>query len=657
MGNSASRIAPGVDVRGDGGYAVAWDQHGLRSEGDVWAAWPDWLLIEALRRTNPNTPVPNAADLAPPDAATLLDLLASMPNPAETTRDDYTAVNLAVQGCVRSLEALNLLDDPAPVYDAAAEWSARWDSADATDYAGERARWDDDWSHRDRDISGWRHLLGLAGKLGADVTRFALAAASAEFGALPPEPDNPLTTLTAPMRTAREPSVSEATEVDVARGFAKDNPDVMRYDHSDKGWCLWDRAAGVWRRDETGKAFAAIAEYVRQARALLGGLDKAMATRSFISSVEQLARIDPRLACSSAIWDTDPWLLGVPGGVVDLRTGRLLPADPRRMIAKQTAVAPSEPGTAAPLWLAFLASATNGDTSLMAWIQRFLGYCLTGDISEEMLAFAFGEGGTGKGTLFGAFMNILMDYGIQAPAEMFSAKASDKAEYYRAALAGARLAMASETERGSAWAESALKELTGNEGAVSARKPRGEPFNYKPQYKILITGNHAPNIRGQSSGMERRLRVVPFRHKPPRRDETLKARLVAEYPAILRWVIDGCLAWQRDGLGTCDAVTKASAAYFEEQDSLGAWAAERLEVGEGYREKRADLFNDFARWIRANGEPAPTSRDFYESLRRAFPSVKDTAIRGVWHMRGVGFTSADSAMPSAEASDIVALLH
>jgi hypothetical protein len=189
-GTSADRIAPGVDIRSDGGYAVWWPAHGFATAGTLHAPWPDWLLLANLRNINPNTPVPNAEDLSPPDAASLLALLAVMPNPESVTRDDYTAVNLAVQGCIRSLEALNRDVDPSAVYDAAAEWSARWDSADASDYEAERVRWDEDWSTRDRDISGWRHLLGMAQRFGADVSAFTLAAATAEFGALPPEPES-----------------------------------------------------------------------------------------------------------------------------------------------------------------------------------------------------------------------------------------------------------------------------------------------------------------------------------------------------------------------------------------------------------------------------------------------------------------------------------
>lgn len=188
MGNSASRIAPGVDVRGAGGYAVAWEAHGFHSTGGEVADWPAWLLIPALRRVNPNTPAPDAEALAPPDAATLIALIEATPNPADATRDDYTAFNLAIQGAIRGLEALGREVDPAAIYDAAAEWSAKWDSPAASDFATERARWDDDWSARDRDISGWNHVVGMAGKFGADVSAYVLAAAVAEFPALPPEP-------------------------------------------------------------------------------------------------------------------------------------------------------------------------------------------------------------------------------------------------------------------------------------------------------------------------------------------------------------------------------------------------------------------------------------------------------------------------------------
>ncbi|HBK06390.1 MAG TPA: hypothetical protein DDZ81_11075 [Acetobacteraceae bacterium] len=660
MANSASRIAPGVDVRGAGGYFVWWPAAGFFVTGDAWATWPAWLLLDALRNINPNTPAVNAEELSPPDADSLLRLLAIMPNPAETTRDEYTSVNLAIQGCVRALEALNRLDDPTPIYDAAAEWSARWDSADAGDFQAERARWDDDWSTRDRDVSGWRHLLSMAGKLGADVAAFRLADVAAEFGALPDEPETPGAARPAALTPARAPaelSVTEPTEAGTALGFAKDMHGRVAYDHSAGAWTLWDAKAGAWIQDTTGRGFATILEFVAQTRALFGGGEKALAAISFASAVERAAKTDPRLAVSSGVWDPDPWLLGVPGGVVNLRTGVLQNADPAHRITKQTKVAPANPGTVAPLWLAFLASATGGDASFVAYLQRLVGYCLTGDVSEEMLAFPYGPGGTGKGTLFGTVASIIGAYGLQMPIETFSKNSRQNPEYARARMVGARMVMASETESASGWAESSLKEFSGNEGTISAREPYGKMFNYRPQFKILILGNHAPALKGRDTAMERRLHVIPFEHPPAVRDATLKARLRAEWPAILRWMIDGCLLWQRDGLGMCRAVEAASRAYFEEQDSLKAWAAERLEIGAGCRAKRADLFSDFSAWCRANGEPASSAHEFYESVCRSLNLNHAKGADGVRYLKGADIRKEGRVIPAAEFSDVSALLH
>jgi putative DNA primase/helicase len=662
VGNSASRIAPGVDVRGDGGYVVAWDAHGFGTSGVTHAAWPAWLLLANLRNINPNTPVPAAEDLSPPDAASLLALLDTMPNPESVTRDDYTAVNLAVQGCIRSLESLGRDVDPSAVYDAAAEWSSKWDSGGASSFEIERARWDEDWSLRDRDISGWKHLLGLAQRFGADVSVFTLATAAAEFGALPPEPyeaseaSEPSEASTpAVTRRPIELSVSEDSEDAVADGFAKDMHREILYDHSTSAWVAWAASAGLWRRDETGRGPAAIRMYIRQARALFGGTNKAMASASFISAVERLAKNDPRLAVSSAVWDTDPWLLGVPGGVVDLRTGEVLPGDPARRITKQTAVAPAAPGTPAPLWQSFLVSATGDDNELIGYLQRFAGYCLTGDISEEIFAFLYGEGGGGKGTFCGAVQAVMGAYGLRVSIDTFSANSRQNPEYARASMAGARMVTASETKNNSGWDEASLKEFSGNEGAISAREPYGKIFEYSVQFKIAILGNYAPSTRGRDKAMERRLHVVPFDHKPARPDTKLKDKLRAEYPAILRWMIDGCLAWQRDGLKMCSAVEIASAAYFEEQDSVQAWANECLVLAGGLRTKRSELVSDYNRWLRENNEKAVSAQAFCESARRLL-RLTDKMVNGIRLFDGAALKGRDAAIPAAEFSDVSALL-
>ena len=184
--NSASKIAPGVDIRADGGYVVWWPAAGFHTTGSGWAPWPDWLLIEAMRRQTRAAAAPAPEELAPPSAADLIALLRAMPNPESTTRDDYVSLNLAVQGCLRALDALDLADanEAEEIREAAADWCSRWHHANAADYETELARWENDWSLRTNDVSGWRHVLALADQVGGDTTPYRVAAVVAEFGAV-----------------------------------------------------------------------------------------------------------------------------------------------------------------------------------------------------------------------------------------------------------------------------------------------------------------------------------------------------------------------------------------------------------------------------------------------------------------------------------------
>src|SRR5262249_20234705 len=159
----------------------------------------------------------------------------------------------------------------------------------------------------------------------------------------------------------------------------------------------------------------------------------------------------------------------------------------------------AEPGTAAPIWSRFLLEATRNDPEFVCWLQRWFGYALTGDVSEEMLAFVYGPGGNGKGVFLHTVSEIMGEYAYQAPATLFDAKSTGATrDYQLAKIDGARLVMASETDEGSQMAESLVKELTGKEGKINARHPYGRPFTFKSMAKLLIVGNHAPSLRGRS---------------------------------------------------------------------------------------------------------------------------------------------------------------
>lgn len=427
-------------------------------------------------------------------------------------------------------------------------------------------------------------------------------------------------------------------EADVARRFAAVMEGKLAYDHTMRLWYVW--SGSVWVMEKSGEAIEAAKEFceTERQRCLTPATADAMAKARFAKAVEDLARSDRRLAVHQGMWDENPWLLGTAAGVVDLKTGIARPGRPADWMVRQTSVAPAPPGAPCPNWMQFLDQATAGDEELASFLQRWAGYCLTGDVSEEVLSFLYGDGGNGKGVFVGTLTTILGSYAVAQPMEAFTAGARLPAEYYRAQMAGARLVTASETEAGRTWAESQIKELTGNETPVSARHPHGRPFTYRPQFKLMFVGNHAPALKSRSPAMERRLRIVPFEHKPEKPDHGLKDRLREEYPAILRWMIDGCLSWAEARLGTASAIAAASREYFADQDAFGSWLEERCILDPALQAKPGVLLADFNSWAQANGFPPLTANSMAEAIDRQ-PGLKRVKSNSVRMVKGVGLRS------------------
>jgi putative DNA primase/helicase len=287
---------------------------------------------------------------------------------------------------------------------------------------------------------------------------------------------------------------------------------------------------------------------------------------------------------------------------------------------------------------------------LQSFLHRLDGYILTGDVTEEVLTFLYGPGGNGKGVFLGVLTAILGEYAVAVPIEVFTAGSRINLEYYRAQIAGARLVTASETEAQATWAESQIKELTGNEAPLSARHPYGQPFTFRAQFKITLVGNYAPKLKGRSAAMERRLRVLPFTNKPEKPDLDLKDKLRAEYPAILRWMIDGCLAWQRDRLGTARVVTAATSAYFEQQDAFRRWLDERCKLDASLSLKPGLLLADFNAWAKASGEEPLGNNAFAEMIDRT-PGLRRTKSDGVRLVKGIGLVPPPSPPPDDRDRD------
>jgi putative DNA primase/helicase len=248
----------------------------------------------------------------------------------------------------------------------------------------------------------------------------------------------------------------------------------------------------------------------------------------------------------------------------------------------------------------------------------------------------YGPGGTGKTTFLNVMSGILNDYAKTAAMEMFviSRFASHPTEL--AMLRGARLVTAAETEEGRIWAESRIKQLTGGD-PVTARFMRQDFFTYQPTYKLMIAGNHEPALARVDDATRRRFNIIPFIRKPKKTDKELLEKLRPEWPGILRWMIDGCLAWQRDGLAPPETVRAATADYFDNQDLFAQWVEEECEACPGDAsicDTSTNLFTSWSTFARAAGDHPGTRKSFARLLeRRGFVPYRQHG--GVRAWRGI----------------------
>ena len=427
---------------------------------------------------------------------------------------------------------------------------------------------------------------------------------------------------------------AEWTEDGVAQAFAVKHCDELRFDHDIGRWFEWNGQA--WREERTKRAFSWSRIICREIRTHASGSAPAsLAKASTAAAVERFAQADPAFAVTSSHWDRDPWLLGTPGGTVDLRTGLLRTANPDDHISKLTAVAPDVKALC-PRWRLFLEETTGGDIGFIRFLQQWLGYCLTGVTHEHALLFVFGPGGNGKSVLLSTAAGVLGDYHRTAPMEAFVASASDRHATELAMLRGARLVSASETEEGRAWAEVRIKQLTGGD-TIAARFMRQDFFEYRPQFKLTIAGNHKPLLRNVDEAARRRFNMVPFLFKPATVDRELEAKLQAEWPGILRWAIEGCLDWQRNGLARPDVVTEATEEYFQAQDHFARWIEECcvLDPSGTMKTKPSALLKSFGEWCAENGEHQSDNKRLRGQIERT-PGLQYVTVKGTQFVRGIG---------------------
>ena len=402
------------------------------------------------------------------------------------------------------------------------------------------------------------------------------------------------------------------SEAGLARAFTRRNGQDWRYCAPWGKWLAWTGTR--WNADQRLYVMH-LAREMCCAAALMSKsppLSRRLASAASIAAVERIARSEPELSSIPDEWDANLWALNTPGGVVDLRNGRL--ATHRREDG-MTRIATATPRGDCTRWRAFLGDVTGGDAELQAYLQRMAGYCLTGATSAHALFFLYGTGANGKSVFVTALATILGDYATNAPMDTFMEARGDRHPTDLAGLRGARFVASVETEQGRRWNESKVKAITGGD-KVSARFMRQDFFEYTPQFKLVIAGNHKPAIRNVDEAMKRRMHLIPFTVTipPERRDPKLTEKLLAERDGILAWALAGCLQWQRTGLQPPASVLSATEEYFEAEDALGRWIDERCVRIERARSLTAELFNDWKAWAEAAGEFVGSQRRFSDQL-------------------------------------------
>lgn len=439
-------------------------------------------------------------------------------------------------------------------------------------------------------------------------------------GAHPPEnPDDEEEQLEAPLPEA-------FSEEALTHAWVKRHGEDWRYVDELDRWYRWTGKS--WEQERKRGHFFTARVLCREALAwsdaLTAPMRRSIGRASTAAAIVNNLRSQPEIGLHAEDLDADPFLLATPDGVVDLRIGKLIEASRAAYCTKSAAVSPqSKPH---PLWTGIVNRAARGDESMLIYLQKWAGYFLTGDTREEGLMFVHGPGGSGKSTFVRVMSEILGTYSRACNMDAFTNR--DRAEHSTeiAKLSGARLVTATETDAGAKWNEPRIKQLTGRD-KIAARFMRQDEFEFMPTFKLIIAGNHRPGLKTVGEEMRRRIHLVEFPETIAQQDKQLPEKLKAEYPAILAWMIQGCLIWQDEGLGKPERIIEDTEQYLQAQDVLGAWIEENIKRLVGVHSRVSDCHRSYAAFARERGEFEPSMTRFSEDMQaRGFTTFKSSVM-------------------------------
>jgi putative DNA primase/helicase len=456
------------------------------------------------------------------------------------------------------------------------------------------------------------------------------------------------------------------TDLGNARRVVARHGQDLRYCHPWKSYLCYDGKR--WLQDATGEAvwyvkntqaemYGAVAEKIKllgdvgddwgrkndltRLAALLKHALKWEDGKRITASLE-LVRSEPGIPILPDQMDTDHFLLNCPNGSVDLRTGQLREHKKEDYLTGLCPVA-YNPKAEAPRFQQFLVDIFKWP-AFIRYMQRLLGYCLTGDVREQILPIFWGSGANGKSTLINLVLAVLgEDYAIKASRDLFMVRKADGHPAQIARLFGKRVVVATETQEGGRLDEGLVKELTGGD-KMAARRMRENWWQFSPTHKAILVTNHKQEIRGTDHAIWRRIRLVPFEvsFSEGQQDKKLPGTLLAEAPGVLAWLVRGCLDWQNHGLISPDPVVTATRDYRNTQDIVEQFIEERCLTGPDYRQKSGELYANFKGWCLANGEEELSQRRFGESLRER--GLKSYTSNGTWY-RGIALKPLEQEQP------------
>lgn len=425
----------------------------------------------------------------------------------------------------------------------------------------------------------------------------------------------------------------------------------IRYCHVWKKWLIWDKKR--WVIDPSGAIMRCAKNTVRgiyseasdtandEERKTLAKHALRSESESKLRAMVSLTESEPGIPIQPEQLDINLWLLNALNGTINLQTGKLQEHHKEDYITKLIS-AEYEPSAPCPTWLNFLDEIMDGNKEIITFLQRAVGYSLTGSTKEQVMFILHGTGQNGKSTFIDTISSLLGEYAQQTPTDTLMFKNSSGIPNDIARLKGSRFVAAVESEEGHRLAEVLVKQLTGGD-KITARFLHAEFFEFKPQFKLWLATNHKPLIRGTDHAIWRRIRLIPFlvTIPPEKIDKDLPNKLIKELPGILSWALEGCLDWQANGLNTPKEVLAATEIYRAEMDVISDFLSECCIVNTYARVKVSDLYKKYTDWCEENGEKPSNKRIFGERIRERGFNNNRIGHGGTWWWEGLGIIDGD----------------